>query len=94
VAVPTSPVPEMLRLAESLVYERNEDASQRAGELANQYWTAIKELPPEKLAAKKDEIKHLRNVCNYLIKFKILSPDVDAKAQLDQMIKEQNWDKK
>ena len=90
----SNPVPEMLRLAESLVYELNEDASSRAGELANQYWAAIKELPPEKLAAKKDEIKHLRNVCNYLIKFKVLSPDADAKVELDQMIKEQNWDKK
>ena len=90
----SNPVPEMLRLAESLVYEPNEDASNRAGELANEYWTAIKELPPEKLAAKKDEIKHLRNVCNYLIRFKILSPDADAKVQLDELIKQQNWDKK
>jgi len=90
----SNPVPEMLRLAESLVYELNEDASRRAGELANEYWTAIKELPPEKLAAKKDEIKHLRNICNYLIKFKVLSPDAEAKVQLDEMIKEHNWDKK
>jgi hypothetical protein len=89
-----NPLPEMLRWSESLVYEQQEDAAQRARELAGQYWNDVKQLPPDKLEAKKDEIKHLRDVCKYLIRCKILSPDAEEKVQLDAMIKEHNWDKK
>ncbi|HEV2209516.1 MAG TPA: DUF1080 domain-containing protein [Verrucomicrobiae bacterium] len=91
---PANPVPEMLCLAESLVYEPDQSAMDRAGELSNEYWDEVKQLPPEKLAAKKDEIKHLLHVVNYLIRFKVLPEDLEAKAALEQMIAEQHWDKK
>jgi Domain of Unknown Function (DUF1080) len=91
---PSNPVPEMLRLAESMVYEIDSDAQNRAGELATQYYQNLQQLSPEKLAAKKDEIKHLREVVNYLIKFNIIPEDYEGKSLLEQIIKEHNWDKK
>jgi hypothetical protein len=91
---PSNPVPEMLGLAESLVYEFDEDTSQKAARLAAQYAGDLQQLPADKLAAKKDEIKHLRDVCNYLTKFNIMPDDFDPKIQLQQLIKEQGWDKK
>ena len=91
---PADPLPEMLRLAESLIYEQNDEAAQRAAQLAEKYWAEVQALPPEKLAAKKDEIKKLRNVCKYLIRFKVLPEDAEQKVQLDRMIKDQDWDKK
>jgi hypothetical protein len=89
-----NPVPEMLRLAESLVYESDEETSQKAEQLVTQYLTDLQNLPADKLAAKKDEVKHLRDVCKYLIKFNIVPADLEAKAQLEQIIKDHNWDKK
>jgi hypothetical protein len=91
---PSNPVPEMLRLAESLVYENNAEAAQRAEELAQQYWANLEQLPPDKLAAKKDEVKHLRDVCKYLARFNVIPDDAEPKVKLEQLIKEQNWDKK
>jgi hypothetical protein len=89
-----NPLPEMLRLTESLVYEQNDDAVTRVKDLEQQYWDGVKQLTPEQLASKKDEIKYLRDVCNYLIQFKIMPQDSEEITQLNQMIKDQNWDKK
>lgn len=90
----SDPVPEMLRLAESLVYEQNEEASQKAAQLATQYVGDLQQLPADKLAAKKDEIKRLRDICKYLVKFNVIPADFEVKAQLEQIIKDHNWDKK
>ena len=84
----------MLRLAESLVYEHNDDAAQRAHDLATQYLAAITQLSPEKLAAKKDELKHLRDISKYLARFEVIPDDAEPKVQLEQIVKEHNWDKK
>jgi hypothetical protein len=89
-----NPVPQMLRLAESLVYEQDDDVMRRAGELGEQYLNALEQLAPEKLAAKKDEIKRLRDVAKYLAKFSIIPADAEPIAKLEQIIKDHNWDKK
>ena len=91
---PSNPVPEMLRLAESLVYDNDADTVQRAQQLAGQYWAELEQLPPDKLAAKKDEVKHLRDVCKYLAHFNIIPDDAEPKVKLEDLIKEHNWDKK
>jgi len=91
---PSNSVPEMLRLAESLVYEHDEAASQRATELAEQYLAQVQQLSPEQLAARKDELKHLRDVSRYLARFDIIPDDAEPKVQLEQIVKEHNWDKK
>ncbi len=90
---PADPLPEALRLAESLVYEPNEEATQRAQELANQYLSNLQQLSPEKLADKKDEIKHLRDVCAYLARFGVIPEDAEPKVQFEQIIKAHDWDK-
>ena len=93
-ANPANPVPQMLRLAESLVYEVDGDAMQKASQLANDYLANLQQLPADKLEAKKDEIRHMRDICNYLIRFNIIPADAEGKNILDQIIKDHNWDKK
>jgi hypothetical protein len=93
-ADPANPMPQMLRLAESLVYERDDETAQKAAELAAQYMAALQQLPADKLAAKKDEVKHLRDVCKYLIRFDAIPADYEGTAALEQLIKDHNWDKK
>jgi hypothetical protein len=88
------PTRQMLRLAESLVYETDEDTSQKAARLAEQYMADLKQLPEDKLAAKKDELKHMRDIANYLARFNIIPQDLETKTELEQIIKEHNWDKK
>jgi hypothetical protein len=51
-------------------------------------------LPPDKQAAKKDEVKHLYDVCKYLVRFNIIPEDAAPKVKLGEFIKEHNWDKK
>jgi hypothetical protein len=91
---PANPVPEMLRLAESLVYENDAETAQRAEQLAGHYWADLQQLPPDKLAAKKDEVKHLRDVCKYLAKFNIIPEDAEPKVKLEELVREKGWDKK
>jgi hypothetical protein len=91
---PANPLPELLRLTESLVYEPNDEAAERVKDLERQYWDGIEQLPAEKLAAKKDEIKGLRDVCKFLIKFQLMSESSEEFSQLSQLIRENNWDKK
>ena len=91
---PSNPLPEMLRLEESLVYANDAGAAQRAKQLADQYWANLEQLPPDKLAARKDEVKHLRDICKYLARFKIIPADAELKVRLEELIKARNWDKK
>jgi hypothetical protein len=56
--------------------------------------TSLQQLPADKLAAKKDEVRHLRDVCKYMVKFNLMPADFEPKAQLEQFIKAQHWDKK
>jgi hypothetical protein len=93
-ANPANPVPQMLRLAESLVYELDNDAAQKAGQMAGEYLASLQQLPADKLEAKKDEIKHLRDVCNYLVRCNVIQSDSEQKAQLEQIIKDHKWDEK
>jgi hypothetical protein len=90
----SNPMPEMLRLAESLVYDNNADTAEKARQLADQYWAELEQLPADKLAAKKDEVKRLRDICKYLARFNIIPADAEMKVKLDALIKEHNWDKK
>src|SRR5207237_1240302 len=84
----SNPVPEMLHLAESLVYERDDATAQRAKELADQYLSQLQQLSPDKLEAKKDELKHLRDVARYLARWDVIPDDAESKVQLEQIIKE------
>jgi hypothetical protein len=89
-----NPMPELLCLAESLVYENDSDTASRVGQLAGQWWEDIQQLPPDKLAAKKDEIKHVRDVAKYLVRAKVVPADADEITTINDFVKEHNWDKK
>jgi hypothetical protein len=89
-----NPTDEMLRWAESLVYAADEGASSKVNTLAAQYVETVKALPANQLADKKDEVRHIRDVFGYLIRAKAVPADFAPKAGLDQIIKQQNWDKK
>ena len=89
-----NPVPAMLRLAESLEYDKDPESMQSVVQAAAKYVQTIKQLPPDKLAAKKDEVKYVNGAFGYLTRFKILPAPFAPKAELDQIIKDQRWDKK
>jgi len=90
----SNPLPEMLCLAESLAYENDSDTLEKVSQLAGQYWTDLEQLPPDKLAAKKDEVKHLRDVAKYLVRCKVIPADAEELSTINDFIKEHNWDKK
>jgi hypothetical protein len=93
-ANPANPMPEMLRLMESLEYEKDAVTLQKVEQMANQYVANLKKLSEDKLATKKDEVKGLRDNFRFLVRFKALPEDFGPKAELEQMIKDQGWDKK
>jgi hypothetical protein len=91
---PANPLPEMLRLMESLVYEKDEPTLQKAQQMAGQYFAAVKALPADKLGAKKDDVKRLNAALQYLTKFEVLPATLPLKADVQKLIKDQGWDKK
>ncbi len=93
-ANPANPLPEMLRLLESLVYEQDALTLQKASTMADQYVANLKQLPADQLSGKKDEARQVRDAFNYLTKFKILPADFAPKATLAQIIKDQGWDRR
>lgn len=92
-ASPENPVPQMLRYMESLVYDDDDATARLVGQMAANYVAALKALPADQLGNKKDEVKNVSAAFKYLARFKIL-PSSPAAAALDQMIKDQGWDKK
>ncbi len=89
-----NPVPEMLHLLESLTYATDAAALAKSSQLAAAYTAKVQALPPDQLASKKDEIRHLRDVFKYVIRAKVLPEDFAPRATLEQIIKDQNWDKR
>ncbi len=83
-----------LRYAESLVYTRDDATYQKVEAALLEYVAGIAALPADQVGAKKDEVKHLRDVCRYLAKWKIVPDDYAPKAKLDQAVKDHNWDKR
>jgi len=91
---PADPVPEMLQLMESLVYAPDGATSRKAQQLAAAYVDSLRELSSQQLAGKKDQVKQLNDVFKYLVKFKIMPAPFAPQVALEQMIKDQGWDKR
>ncbi len=91
---PANPLPEMLRLLESLVYEQDAPTFQKVEQMAGQYVAGLKQLSTDKLGGKKDEVKQLNDVFKWLAKNKFIPATFGPKAEIEKMIKEQGWDKK
>lgn len=93
-ANPANPLSGMLRLMESLEYEKDEATVQKVEEMAGKYLESIKQLPADQLKSKKDEVKHVGSAFGFLARFKVLPATFGPKVEIDKFIKEQGWDKK
>jgi hypothetical protein len=93
-ANPANPLPELLRLMESVEYEKDEATVQKVEQMAGQYLDSVKKLPADKLASKKDDVKRLSGAFQFLTKFNILPATFAPKVEVDKLVKDQGWDKK
>ena len=93
-ADPANPLPQLLRLMESLAYDRDQATVEKVTQMAGAYVQKVKQLPPDQLAAKKDEVKQVDGAMNYLANNKILPPNFGPKVETDTLIKDQRWNKK
>ncbi len=93
-ANPANPVPQLLRLAESLAYEKDDATVQRVEQMAAAYIKTVKRLPADQIGAKKDEVKQVAGALDYLAKHNILPSTFGPKTEADSLIKEHKWDKK
>lgn len=91
---PANPLPELLRLMESLVYEKDEPTMQQVDRLTGQYLDGLKKLSATQLAGKRDEVRNLNDAFNYLARFKIIPADFAPRLAVAQFIRDQAWDKR
>jgi hypothetical protein len=83
----------MLRLMESLGYEKDNKAVAEIEKLAADYSASLKALSPEQLAAKKDEVRSVNGAIQYSVRFGLMSGNLPLKAELEKMIRDNKWDK-
>lgn len=84
----------MLRLFESLCYAENAEAREFATAAVNDFATAAKAVPSDKLESKKGEIMQVTKALRYLTQWQFLPADFAAKADLEAIIKAQDWEPK
>src|SRR2546423_1447176 len=92
--MPQGSTSQLLRLAESLYYEKDSAALQKVERMSEDYAGSLKGLSSDQLASKKDEARHLRDALRYLARFKVINSDFAPKLELERIGKQQNWDKK
>jgi hypothetical protein len=90
---PANPQPQMLRLMESLVYEKDETTMRQVEQMNTEYVAALKQLPAVKMQAKRGEITQMRDTFRYLTRWNILPATYGPKATIDQLIADQGWEK-
>ena len=88
------PLDQMLRLAESLIYVKDEAVQQDVCARLGAYVADLQKLPNGQLNGKKDEVKRVRAACQYLVKFGVCSADCAPCAELEKIVKAHGWDKK
>lgn len=91
---PADPVPQMLCLAESLVYEKDKATLKKVQEMAAQYANSLKAMPAADLKPKRDEVLRVRDAFNYLVRWNVVGKDFAPKVDLDQIIKDQKWERR
>ena len=84
---------EMLRLAESLVYEKDAAALQQVEQMAERYAATAKSLTGDALEQRKDEIRSVTRALQYLAKSRIVPATFGPTATLLGIAKANNWDK-
>ncbi len=91
---PKNPLPEMFRLAESLIYDKDEATMKQVTQLAEQYVAAVKAVPADKLEGRKGEVKQVWDTFKYLARWKFIEQNYGPKVEIDKLVKDQGWDKK
>ena len=89
-----NPLPEMFRLLESLEYDAEPAAAQRAEALGSSYVASLKALAANQLPGRKDEAKRVLGAYQFLNRFKILPTEYPPEKALETLVKAQGWDKK
>jgi prepilin-type processing-associated H-X9-DG protein len=90
----SNPVPEMLRLLESLEYDKEPATVEQVNQMATRYVDSLKELPGDKIGAKKDEANHVNGAFQYVTRFQVFPADWGPRVELEKIVKAQRWDKK
>jgi hypothetical protein len=88
----TDSTAKMLRLAESLVYERDAAVQAQVEQMAERYAGSLKSLSPEETEKRKGEIRNATRALKYLAKIGVLSSSFGPTAALDRIEKAQGWD--
>jgi len=83
---------QMLRLAESLVYENDAATAKQVETSATAYVTGLKSLSGAALEAKKDEAKSVQTALRYLAKYEFVPANYGPKVELDAVTKAAGWD--
>jgi hypothetical protein len=91
---PAGSVEQMLRFAESLVYEKDDATFATVEKLASQHAASLKQLPADKVGAKKDEVMEVDGAFKYLAKWNFVPETFGPKVEVANFIKAQGWDKK
>lgn len=84
----------LLRLFESLCYADNDEARHAAMLMMGAFATEMKNTPPGRIESKKGEIMQVTNALRYLAQFKIIPADLDAKEDLEAIVRERDWEPK
>jgi hypothetical protein len=93
-ADPANPRPQMLRLFESLVYDKDAATLTRAQQMATDYAAALKATPADQLPGKRDEVRQMRETFRYLARCKIIAEDFAPKVYVETLIRDQGWDRR
>jgi hypothetical protein len=83
---------EMLRLAESLVYEKDPSTYKQVEKMSENYVAGVKSLSGGELETRKDEIMNVLRAFRYLAKWKIAPTGFAPLAALNKIEKAQGWD--
>jgi hypothetical protein len=89
---PSQSLEQTLRDAESLCYASDDATYQKVKTALLKYLADFQALPADTVNTKRNQVRQLRDVCNYLVKFKMVPADFEPKAKFDQIIRDHNWD--
>jgi 3-keto-disaccharide hydrolase len=93
-ADPANPVPQLLRLLESLAYAPDAATLEKVTQLTRAYVQSVKQLPIAAIGGKKDEARQVKSAFDYLSKAKALPPDFEAKTEVEGLIRDHRWEGK
>ncbi len=93
VKLPANSLEQMLRYAESLVYEKDAPTFQKFEQMAMQYAASLKQLDGNKLSEKKNELKSVSGMYRYLVRANVIPGGFGPKVEMDAIVKSRGWDK-